>query len=119
MKCEQALLVKPRKFSFREINLEPSRGELLIKVKVCGLCKWELNHWKGQMGDCPMTLGHEVAGTVAEVGAEVTGFEIGNRVASLVSKLAGFAEYCTLPRSRSPQRDAPGLAATRCQSAQN
>ncbi len=83
----------PRKLEMREAELNPVAGQLLVKVSVCGLCNWELNHWVGQLGICPQTLGHEWAGTVAGVGAGVEGFAVGDRVTGLPDALSAFADY--------------------------
>lgn len=54
-------------------------GELLVKTAVCGLCSGDLMDWyiRRKIGT---VLGHEPAGTVAEVGAGVEGFQVGDRV---------------------------------------
>lgn len=93
MKTRQAMLTAPRHFEFREADLNPGPGQLLVKVAVCGLCNWELNHWTGQLGACPQTLGHEWAGTVTAVGAGVEGFAAGDRVTGLPDSLSAFADY--------------------------
>ncbi len=93
MKTRQAVLVAPKRFELREADLLPGAGQLLLKVEVCGLCNWELNHWLGQLGTCPQTLGHEWAGTVVELGAGVAGFAVGDRVTGLPDSLSAFADY--------------------------
>jgi threonine dehydrogenase-like Zn-dependent dehydrogenase len=69
---------------------------VLVEVAVCGLCNWEQNHWLGHLGTCPQTLGHEWAGTVAEVGPGVSGLAIGDRVTGLPDSLSAFADYLTV-----------------------
>ncbi|MBN1217884.1 MAG: zinc-dependent dehydrogenase [Anaerolineae bacterium] len=54
-------------------------GEILIQVKVCGLCGSDLMEWYVKT-KAPEVLGHEPAGVVAEVGDGVTEFEVGDRV---------------------------------------
>ena len=66
----------------------PRAGQLLIKVGGCGLChtdiaimgktKAQLDEWHAAP---PFTLGHEIAGWVAELGQGVTGFKTGEPVA--------------------------------------
>ncbi len=58
-------------------NIGP--GELLVQSKACGLCGSDLMEWYVEK-KAPEVLGHEPAGVVAEVGAGVTEFEIGDRV---------------------------------------
>jgi L-iditol 2-dehydrogenase len=54
-------------------------GEMLVQVKACGLCGSDLMEWYVEK-KAPEVLGHEPAGVVAEVGEEVTKFEVGDRV---------------------------------------
>jgi (R,R)-butanediol dehydrogenase/meso-butanediol dehydrogenase/diacetyl reductase len=57
-------------------------GDVVIKVAAAGICGTDLHFRKiGTRFNRPMPLGHEFAGEVVEVGAEVRGFEAGNRVA--------------------------------------
>ena len=100
MKTRQAVLVKPRKFEILQVNITPANDTLLLEIKACGLCKWELNHWKGLLGQCPMTLGHEMVGIVREVGESVTRFKEGDVVTSLVDDSVGFADYFQAPWHR-------------------
>jgi len=61
----------------------PGRKQLLIKVAACGVCRTDLEYLKGKVPvpkGFPIILGHEPAGTVVEVGAEVQNFKSGQRV---------------------------------------
>ena len=80
MKSRRAILVEPKRFEIHEVDVEPGPGQVMVQVGVCGLCNWEMNHWHGKLGTCPQSIGHEAAGIVAELGANVTGFAIGDRV---------------------------------------
>ena len=75
----------------------PREGELLIKVAGCGLCHTDvglMHKSRAELGDTllPFTLGHEVAGWVAEVGNGVVGFKSGEPVA--VMPLWGSCGQC-------------------------
>ncbi|MDK3255188.1 alcohol dehydrogenase catalytic domain-containing protein [Blastococcus capsensis] len=61
----------------------PGPGDVLIDVAAAGICGTELHFLDGLLTPArtPITLGHEVAGVVAEVGAEVAGVAAGDRVA--------------------------------------
>jgi L-iditol 2-dehydrogenase len=59
---------------------EPGAGELLVRVKVCGVCGSDVTDWY-MTPRAPTILGHEPAGDVVAVGAGVTSFAIGDRVA--------------------------------------
>lgn len=95
MKFKQALLAEPGRFIIREVEKQPNPDQILIRVASCGLCNWELNHWKGYivkpMG-YPFPLGHEYAGTVVQVGENVKAFQVGDKVSGLGGSGA-FAEY--------------------------
>jgi propanol-preferring alcohol dehydrogenase len=72
-------------------------GQLLIKVAGCGLCHTDLGlmrRTRAQWEDMhlPFTLGHEIAGWVAEVGDGVVGFKNGEGVA--VMPLMGSCGHC-------------------------
>jgi alcohol dehydrogenase, propanol-preferring len=63
---------------------EPGPGEVLVRVAGAGLCHSDLHlmHWPaGSLPyELPFTLGHEVAGTVAALGAGADGLEVGEPV---------------------------------------
>jgi propanol-preferring alcohol dehydrogenase len=61
----------------------PGPGELLVKVKACGVCHTDLHAASGDWPVKPVPPfipGHEVAGTVAALGPGVTDFKIGDAV---------------------------------------
>jgi uncharacterized zinc-type alcohol dehydrogenase-like protein len=56
--------------------------DVLIDIRFCGICHSDIHHCRGEWGEVPYPAvpGHEIAGVVAEVGAEVTAYAIGDRV---------------------------------------
>jgi propanol-preferring alcohol dehydrogenase len=64
----------------------PGPGQVVVDVRAAGICHSDVGFIDGtltpMLAKLPLVLGHEVAGTVAEVGSDVTGFEIGERVAA-------------------------------------
>src|SRR3990172_6365368 len=61
----------------------PGAGELLVRVAACGVCHTDLHytdHGVPTFKSPPLVLGHEVSGTVAAVGPDVTGWEEGARI---------------------------------------
>ena len=56
--------------------------DVLIEIKYAGICHSDIHKVKGEWGPCPypLTVGHEIAGVVAEVGSEVTKFKVGDHV---------------------------------------
>jgi propanol-preferring alcohol dehydrogenase len=61
---------------------EPARGQVLIKVEACGVCHGENVAIQGHMPGVryPVVPGHEVIGKITELGADVTGWKVGQRV---------------------------------------
>lgn len=94
MIAKRAYLVKEELFEIKEEELLYNDDQVLIKVKYCGLCNWELNHWKGTSEayrNYPMMLGHEWVGYVEAVGKNVTSIKVGDAVTGL--GFGGFSEY--------------------------
>ncbi len=56
--------------------------DVLIDIKFCGICHSDIHHARGEWGKVPYPAvpGHEIAGVVAQVGAEVTTYAEGDRV---------------------------------------
>jgi L-iditol 2-dehydrogenase len=55
-------------------------GEILVKIATCGICGTDLKKIHFGSHSAPRIFGHEMAGTVAAVGSEVSGFAVGERV---------------------------------------
>ncbi len=72
----------------------PSPGHVRIAVKACGVCGTDHAFVNGGFPNLawPITPGHEIAGTVAEIGSGVEGFTIGDRVA--VGWFGGNCNHC-------------------------
>ncbi|WP_182525260.1 zinc-binding dehydrogenase [Nocardioides dongkuii] len=89
-----AVLRGPEAFEVVEAPVPvPRPDEVLIRVAVSGVCASELEPWlTGPPAGEERHLGHEVSGVVAEVGADVTGLAVGDRVGAWVTE-RGFAEY--------------------------
>jgi propanol-preferring alcohol dehydrogenase len=60
----------------------PGPGQLLIRVRACGVCRTDLHIVDGDLppAKAPVVPGHEIVGTVAALGAGVEGFSEGQRV---------------------------------------
>lgn len=78
----------------------PGLGEVLIQVRACGLCGSDLHILKGETttGMTPITLGHEAAGVVADLGPGVDGWRVGDRVAVNCVQSCGQCPTCRLGR---------------------
>ena len=91
MKAKAAYLVEPGKFEIRENEIHAGKGQVILKIASCGLCNWELNHWKGKLGELPMPLGHEASGVVVECGEGVTDFKVGDKATGII--MGSFCDY--------------------------
>jgi L-iditol 2-dehydrogenase len=69
-------------------------GELLLRLRGCGLCGSDIAKVGAAGTKLPLVLGHEVVGDVVEVGAGVTGFDVGDRVVAAHHVPCGRCHYC-------------------------
>lgn len=82
-------------------------GEVLLRVSWCGICGTDVEEYRdgpvvvpvgvpnaitGQQA--PITLGHEFAGSVVEIGPDVDGLAVGDRVAPEICLFCGECWYC-------------------------
>nr|WP_108870687.1 zinc-binding dehydrogenase [Tessaracoccus timonensis] len=75
----------------------PRNGEVLIKVTACGLCHSDLHVISGAIAfPLPAVLGHEVTGTIVEVGPgnEHSGLAVGQQVAGGFLMPCGQCDAC-------------------------
>lgn len=79
--------------------------DVLIDIAWAGICHSDIHTVRGDWGEVPypLTVGHEIAGVVSEVGAEVTRHKVGDRVGvgcmvdscrECANCLAGVEQYC-------------------------
>ena len=69
-------------------------GELLIRIATCGICGTDLKKIHSGSHSAPRIFGHEMAGTIAAVGAGVTGYAVGDRVMTFHHVPCGKCYYC-------------------------
>jgi propanol-preferring alcohol dehydrogenase len=70
--------------------------DVLVRVKAAGICHSDAHYRAGisPVHPLPLTLGHEVAGMIAEVGSNVHNFKHGDRVCLHYLVTCGSCEYC-------------------------
>ena len=71
--------------------------DVRIEIAYAGICGTDLHYGHNDFGRTPfpLTPGHEIAGTVAEVGSEVTDFKVGDRVGQgCICNSCGECAYC-------------------------
>jgi alcohol dehydrogenase, propanol-preferring len=82
----RAMLLEAQKSPLQLVDLPiptPNREQLLIRIHACGICRTDLHIVDGELTHpkLPLVLGHQIVGTVAEIGAkEQSRFRIGDRV---------------------------------------
>ena len=90
----------------------PRRGEVLVKIERASLCHSDLSVIDGsRIRPLPMALGHEAAGTIAEVGSGVTDVRVGDRVVLVFVPSCGECRACNHGRPALCHRGAIANAA--------
>ncbi len=69
-------------------------GEILVRVESCGICHTDLKKIEYDLLTPPRVYGHETAGVVAEIGAGVTKFAVGDRVVAFHHIPCNACFYC-------------------------
>jgi L-iditol 2-dehydrogenase len=74
----------------------PGQGEVLVSVAACGICGSDVHGYDGSSGRRipPIVMGHEAAGTIAALGAGVSGFAEGDRVTFDSTIFCGACKHC-------------------------
>ncbi|RSH76594.1 N-terminal acetyltransferase A complex catalytic subunit ard1 [Apiotrichum porosum] len=87
---------EPRKFSVKQVPIpQINDDEILLKILICGFCGTDGHIHEGDFNPkFPLIPGHEGVGTVVEMGKNVEGFKIGDRVAADVGTNCGHCHYC-------------------------
>lgn len=88
---------EPYRTAVREIDKPKiNENEVLIKVKYTGICGSDLHAYKGihAFRKPPVMLGHELSGSVVEIGSKVTKFKEGDRVTVMPQIGCGNCKMC-------------------------
>ncbi|KAI9131300.1 zinc-dependent dehydrogenase [Acaryochloris sp. CCMEE 5410] len=81
--------------SYEEIpKPEVGADEVLVQVKVVGLCQSDIKKIRYPLYEPPRIFGHETAGEIAAVGSEVKDWQVGQRVVVLHHIPCMHCEYC-------------------------
>ena len=75
----------------------PGRGDLLVRVSVCGVCRTDLDLVEGRLvaPRYPVIPGHQVIGRVEGMGETASGFAVGDRVGvAWIHSACGHCEWC-------------------------
>jgi alcohol dehydrogenase (NADP+) len=87
-------------------------NDVLIEIRYAGICHSDIHTVNGDWGPQPFPVvpGHEIVGVVAEVGAQVTGHRVGDRVG--VGCMVGSCGECANCRKGDEQYCLEGMVAT-------
>jgi D-arabinose 1-dehydrogenase-like Zn-dependent alcohol dehydrogenase len=80
---------------------QPKTDEALIRVKACAVDQFDLTIRDGEFAmanQTPIILGHEIAGVVEALGADVKSISVGDRVTSTLYLTCGKCRYCQTGR---------------------
>ncbi len=87
-----------KKVQFGEGQVQaPQADQVRIEVAYCGVCGTDLHIYLGHMDQritFPQVIGHEMSGTIAQVGAQVEGWEVGDPVVVRPLDLCGTCPAC-------------------------
>jgi L-iditol 2-dehydrogenase len=91
------LLVDKKKLELTDLPL-PSlgAGDLLVRVKACGICGSDVHGYDGSTGRRipPVVMGHEAAGVVQQIGLGVNRFSPGDRITFDSTIYCGECDFC-------------------------
>jgi L-iditol 2-dehydrogenase len=91
------VLQEYKKFAVEELAVPtPQPGEVLVRVRACGICGSDVHGMDGSTGRRipPLVMGHEAAGEIAAVGPGVTAWKAGDRVTFDSTVYCGECWFC-------------------------
>lgn len=95
-----------------DLRTEPD--QIKVKIAYCGICGSDIERFEGRFGlgkmvgtslKGPSILGHEASGTIEELGGNVRGFHVGQRVAMNFRGTCGECDYCRNKMEQFCQKD--------------
>ena len=100
----QAMILRAPRMALEPATLpdpRPDAGQVLVRVHACGVCRTDLHLVDGELPDAhsPIIPGHEIVGTVAELGAGVRSLRVGERIGiPWLGHSCGACRYCIAGR---------------------
>ena len=73
---------------------KPNPNEVLIKVRYCGICGSDVGSYKTGTYEEGLIIGHEFSGKIVELGREVGGWQLGDRVVANGVRPCGKCYFC-------------------------
>lgn len=96
----RAMILEGANRPLQEVDLpvpKPQTGQVLLKVRACGICRTDLHIVDGELTQpkLPLVLGHQIVGTVVETGDRANKFALGSRVGvPWLGYTCNFCRYC-------------------------
>ena len=99
MKMKAIMFYAPKDIRYEEVNVpEPNEGEVLVKVEAALTCGTDVKTYRRGhpvlIKKTPSGFGHEFSGTIAKLGENVEGFNVGDRVVAANSAPCGECFFC-------------------------
>lgn len=99
MKMKAIMFYAPKDIRYEEVNApEPNEGEVLVKVEAALTCGTDVKTYRRGhpvlIKKTPSGFGHEFSGTIAKLGENVEGFNVGDRVVAANSAPCGECFFC-------------------------
>lgn len=100
----RAMLLEQQGRSLRPVDLprpRPGKGQVLVRVLACAVCRTDLHVCDGDLKEprLPLVPGHEIVGRIEEIGSEVTGLDLGQRVGiPWLGWTCGKCDFCITDR---------------------
>src|ERR1017187_1735195 len=91
------VLQEYKKFAVEELAVPtPQSGEVLVRVRACGICGSDVHGMDGSTGRRipPLVMGHEAAGVIVRTGRDVSGWAAGDRVTFDSTVSCGSCFFC-------------------------
>lgn len=79
----QQVMTAPKEITFREVPMpQPEKNQILVKIMNIGICGSDIHVYHGlhPFTTYPVTQGHEVSAQIVEIGEDVEGFTVGQKV---------------------------------------
>ena len=95
----KALVFRGNRMVLEEVpDPEPGLGEVLLKVRYCGICGSDVHTFSRGVFLVGTIPGHEVSGEVTALGPGTAGWQVGDRVIAVSGRKCGKCEYCRMGR---------------------
>ncbi len=111
-----ACVVAPRKVEVLDVPMPTiNQNEILVKIEACGVCTSDMATFLDSFAPevkarrpFPRRIGHEPVGVIAEVGKNVRGYKVGERITGIFGDGA-FAEYVSFDPIEPPPVGRPPM----------